>query len=110
MFWLQKIETFTFDIIVFDIIEKQIDPDYLQAEDENNQLEQYNHEVNIIHVAVLRKQAYIWYDMMWFKLALVKMRILDEEGEYSSRLVLEVYRIVEQSLSKITHAVFFFAD
>ena len=47
---------------------------------------------------------------MWFKLALVKMRILDEEGEYSSRLVLEVYRIVEQSLSKITHAVFFFAD
>ena len=27
---------------------------------------------------------------MWFKLALVKMRVLDEEGEYSSRLVLQV--------------------
>ena len=59
MFQLQKIETFTLDIIVLEIIEKQIDPDYLQAEDENNQLEQYNHEVNIIHLAVPRKQAYI---------------------------------------------------
>ena len=48
--------------------------------------------------------------MMWFKLALVKMRILDEEGEYSSRLVLEVHCIVEPSLSEITFAVFFFAD